>query len=387
MKHILFICSSHGFEDGRVSQKEAVSLVKLGYNVSLCAQKSKWSYDDPVRMIDVDTGDVVPDWRAIGILPRSTRWQRLCRLARIYKICKREKADLIVAHEFETALLARVFHLLNGTPFVFDVHECFEEKILENFHKLLHPFVRFVFNRIAHSIVKGSSGITAVSSASAILQYAKSIQKPTLILHNAPIVDFFPYNTEEREPILLVHEGWLTHERGALPMLDALALLKRRHAFKLLLIGKISQDIEEDFNRKKQELGLEDNILSAGFLPWRDIGKVEASGQIGLICSQPYPNHMKSLANKLYNYMACGLAVLAMKGSAAEEIIHDANSGICVDTTNPEAIAEGLCWLIEHPKDRRQMAANGRKAIETKYGWHCMAKEMEKFYGAILQNA
>ncbi len=80
MKHILFICSSHGFEDGRVSQKEAVTLVKLGYKVSLCAQKSKWSYDDPVRMIDVDSGEVVNDWRTIGVMPRSTRWKRLRRL-------------------------------------------------------------------------------------------------------------------------------------------------------------------------------------------------------------------------------------------------------------------------------------------------------------------
>ena len=387
MKHILFICSSHGFEDGRVSQKEAVTLVRKGYKVSLCAQKSKWSYDEPVRMIDVDTGEVVPDWRSLGVLPRATRWRRIGRLWRILRICWREKADLVVAHEFETAVVARIFHLLSSTPYVFDVHECFEEKVLENFHKFLHPVVRFMFNRIAHSIVKASAGITAVSSSSAILQYAQLIKKPSLILHNAPIIDYFPYKTEESDPILLVHEGWLTHERGALPMIEALSLVKKRHNFKLMLIGKISQDIEEAFNRKKTEFGLDENIISAGFLPWRDIGNVEATGQIGLICSQPYPNHMKSLANKLYNYMACGLAVLGMKGSATEEIINDAHSGICVDTTKPEKIAEGVCWLIEHPEERRQMAANGRKAIETKYGWHCMAKEMEKFYGEILQKA
>lgn len=387
MKHILFICSSHGFEDGRVSQKEAVTLVKLGYKVSLVAQKSKWSYDDPVRMIDVDTGETVSDWRSIGVLPRSTRWQRIGRLSRIFRICRREKPDLIVAHEFETAVVARMFHLFSGTPFVFDVHECFEEKVLESFPKIVHPLVSRVFDLICHSVVKASAGITGVSPASAILQYAKQIGRPNCILHNSPVLDFFPYRIEEQSPILLIHEGWLTVERGAIPMVEALALLKKKHDFRLLLIGKISEEIESEFWGKVAERGLEDNIKTAGFLPWRDIGKVESEGQIGLICSQPFPNHMKSLANKLYNYMACGLAILGMKGSATEMIVNDAQSGICVDTTKPEEIAKGLCWLIEHPEERRRMAQNGRKAIETKYGWHCMARRMEEFYGAILPKA
>ena len=384
MKHILFICSSHGFEDGRVSQKEAVTLVKHGYRVSLCAQKSKWGYDDPVRMIDVDTGNVVEDWRSIGVLPRSTRWKRLGRLARIYRICKREKPDLIVAHEFETAIIARIFHSFNGTPFVFDVHECFEEKILENFPRGLHPAVTFVFRKLVQWIVNGSAAITGVSQASAILQYAQKIGKPNRILHNSPVLDFFPFSDKEQDPVLLVHEGWLTHERGALPMLDALALLKEKYRFNLLLIGKVSEDIKAAFDEKVKAYGLEENIKDAGFVQWRDIGKLESTGQIGLICSQPFPNHMKSLANKLYNYMACGLAILGMKGSATEEIIEDAKSGICVDTTKPEEIASGIAWLLDNPESRREMAVNGRKAIETKYGWHCMEREMRDLYGSIL---
>ena len=387
MKHILFICSSHGFEDGRVSQKEAVSLVKLGYKVSLCAQKSKWGYDEPVRMIDVDTGEVVPDWRSIGVLPRSTRWQRIGRLIRIYKICKREKPDLIVAHEFETAVLARVFHLFHGTPYVFDVHECFEDCVTKGIPKILHPLVMMIFYALSRSIVNASAGITAVSRASAILQYAQKKNKRNCILHNAPFLEFFPYKYEETTPVLLIHEGWLTANRGAFQMIEALAILARKHDFNLLLIGKVSEDIKEAFWSKVKECGLEDKIKDAGFLAWREIGKKESAGQIGLICSQSHPAHMKSLANKLYNYMACGLAVLGMKGSETEVILNDAKSGICVDTTKPEEIAKGLAWLIEHPQERRQMAENGRKAVETKYGWHCMEKEMESFYGAILKNA
>ncbi len=110
---------------------------------------------------------------------------------------------------------------------------------------------------------------------------------------------------------------------------------------------------------------------------------MEATGQIGLICSQPVPNHMLGLSNKLYNYMACGLAVLGMKGSETEKIILEHECGITVDTSRPKEIAKGILWLIDHPEERREMARNGRKAIEQELGWHCMEKVMGELYGEI----
>ena len=182
---------------------------------------------------------------------------------------------------------------------------------------------------------------------------------------------------------IVVHEGNLTFERGPLEILEALALVRKNRPLKFLILGTIPDDVLSAIRPRIAALGLDDMVDMRGRLPWTEFGEVEKTGQIGLICSQPVPNHMLSLSNKLYNYMACGLAVLGMKGSETEKIIQQYQCGIAVDTTQPAEIAKGIEWLLDHPDERRQMARNGRRAIDEHLGWHCMERVMAEFYGKI----
>ena len=384
-KHILFLCSSHGFEDGRVSQKEAVSLTKLGYKVSMCGQRAQWKYEHPVTMIDVDSGDVVPDWRNAGFPPVASRLTRLKRLRMLWKVAKREKADLHVAHEFESACLACLYKKIYKTPYVFDVHEGFDDNLYEMFGKMWHPLIRFAMGIFVRLIVSNASGITAASSANTFFEYAEKTNKPHFVLHNAPFIEYFPFSETENKPILIIHEGGFGRIRGSKQVAEALCILAKTHDFRFMILGKIFSEADrKEFFDIIEKGGIIGRIDDHGAMPWKEFGAVESSGQIGIICSQRHLNHYRSLANKLYNYMSCGLAVLGMKDSETEKIIRDCNSGICVDTTKPEEIAKGLAYLIDHPDARRQFARNGRKAIEDKYGWHCMERLMGKFYRNIL---
>ena len=60
--------------------------------------------------------------------------------------------------------------------------------------------------------------------------------------------------------------------------------------------------------------------------------------------------------------------------------------GIAVDSTDPKAIAEGINYLIEHPRERLEMIRNGRKAIDEELGWHRMEEVMEELYSKIEEN-
>ena len=387
MKHILFLCSSHGFEDGRVSQKEAVSFANLGYKISMCGQRAEWRYDAPVRMIDVDTCEVIADWHNAGFPGFATRGQRFRRLRNLWRVAKREHADLHVAHELESALIAMFFKWIYRTPFVFDVHENFDLNIVLAFPRLFRPLVKVGFWLVMKCIVRNAAGITAVAPNNQIYLYAKLIGKPVAILHNSPRLEYFPFCEEETDPITIVHEGRLGVKYGSREALEALKILKDKgYSFKFLLIGWGSIETRESFVEKVREYGLEDRVIINGLVPWRELGALECKGQIGIVCCQPVGNSFVTLANKLYNYMACGLAVVGMKNSLTEEIITDAKSGLCAEITDPFAIADAIAWLIDHPGDRRQMARNGRKAIEERYGWHCMEELMREFYGNLLKH-
>ena len=81
--------------------------------------------------------------------------------------------------------------------------------------------------------------------------------------------------------------------------------------------------------------------------------------------------------------MACGLAVVGMKGSQTELMINKYRCGIAVDPTDPKTIAKAISYLIEHPQERLEMIRNGRKAIDAELGWHRMETVMKELYSIV----
>lgn len=382
MRRVLFVSSGHALDDDRVTRKEAISLFNCGYDVYVCARKRMNYVDSRVKLIDVSTLAEVEKGGETNYRPVS-RFQRLKTLMNLYRANDVFRPDLIVAHEFETACLAWWIKKRYGTPYVFDSHEGFENTVPLALPWVIRwaafPVVRFMLRRIA----RASAGITAASAGIYVYQYAKRIGKPAELIYNSAPLEYFPYAESAAEPVTIVHEGNLTKDRGAFEMLDALAIVAQTRKFRFLVLGTISKDIEGAFLEKIKNLGLQEQVDVRGRLPWDEFGQIEKEGMIGLICFQKTYNCKIGMPNKLFDYMSCGLAVLALKGSLSGDFVEREKCGIAVDTTNPSAIAGGLTKLIDDRDGLLAMARNGRKAIEEKYGWPCMEKTMLKFYGFL----
>lgn len=379
---ILFLCSSHSLDDARVTRKQAASLSKNGHEVTVCARKRNDYEEKSVKFIDIDQMPTNAK-SSIHMNENNPRLNRLRRLSVLYSYAKQTKHDLVVAHEFETAMLAYVLCKLFNIPYVFDSHECYNETIKEIVPSPFKALVEKLSLFCLKIISRNAEAVTVVSSATELIFKELSPQTPVEVLHNSPILEYFPYNEEETSTLIIVHEGTLGYERGMMQILKALSLVSKKVDFKFLILGTILKDVRPAFNEEVERLSLESAIEAPGELPWMEFGKVEATGQIGLICSQPIPNHMLSLSNKLYTYMACGLAVIGMKDSETDKILNRYNCGIGVDTTMPEEIAKAIVYLAEHPEERKRMARNGRKAIEEELGWHRMEEKIKMLYSEI----
>ena len=380
---ILFLSTGHSIDDDRVGRKEAVSLARLGYEVIVCAQYNNRYLEPRVKFIDIDSVKYV-DAETPLKKKRLGRISRCIRLRNLFRSYQKVKPDLVVAHEFESACLARWIYTHYGTPYVFDVHEAYEETIPRIVPKIFRPMIRILVRKEIKRIVRDASGITAAVPKVLAYQEAIRINKHSEILYNSPWLEYFPFSEIEKETILIVQEGNLSIDRGAFQILDALAIVKRRYKFKLVVIGSVVSDIAKKFYNRIAELSLEDYIEIKGFLPWDEFGQIEKDAQIGLCCLQQTHNCTISLACKIFTYSSCGLAIVGMKESETENYICDAQNGICVDTTNPDEISNAIIWLIEHPEERRQMARNGRKAIEERYCWERMEERIRKFYKQLF---
>jgi glycosyltransferase involved in cell wall biosynthesis len=76
------------------------------------------------------------------------------------------------------------------------------------------------------------------------------------------------------------------------------------------------------------------------------------------------------MPHKLFDYMREGKPVIAPDFAIeVARIVDEAEAGILVEITDPEAIATGILRLLQDPALAQRLGAQGRKAIEQTYHW------------------
>jgi len=170
-------------------------------------------------------------------------------------------------------------------------------------------------------------------------------------------------------------------------MLEALALAKEQVDLRLVLLGKVVPPDRDLFDRTVESLGISQIVEGPQWINYEELGKSVAQSQIGIIAMQPTPNNYLSLSNKLYNYMACGMPLIAPLGSASADLVRKHDSGLVVDTTSPARIAEAMVALGTDVTLRRRLGANGRGAIANELGWHVMGRRLLEIHARLLADA
>jgi colanic acid/amylovoran biosynthesis glycosyltransferase len=88
--------------------------------------------------------------------------------------------------------------------------------------------------------------------------------------------------------------------------------------------------------------------------------------------------------NTLKEAMAMGLPVIGTWHGGIPELVEDGISGFLVPERNPEAIADKLSYLIDHPEVWSEMGRLGRARVEKKYDMKKLNDELVEIYQRLL---
>jgi glycosyltransferase involved in cell wall biosynthesis len=174
--------------------------------------------------------------------------------------------------------------------------------------------------------------------------------------------------------------GAIAKIRGIYELVQALELTKNK-----VILNLAGDFAPASFERELKNLPGWKHVNYLGFLKRQQVNEVLGKSVAGIVTFFPAANHINAQPNKMFEYMAAGIPVIASNFSLWREIIEGNQCGICVDPHNSKAIGDAMQYLIDNPKEAKQMGKNGRKAVEQKYNWPIEEKKLLTLYKDLLQ--
>ncbi|MCZ7555420.1 MAG: glycosyltransferase [Bacteroidia bacterium] len=164
--------------------------------------------------------------------------------------------------------------------------------------------------------------------------------------------------------VVLLSQGGLQKGRGALPMLRAVAQVSDC-ALVFLGDGPLASDVLQHARDK----GMAERVFVLPAVPSVELQRYTVSADVGICLIEALgESYRLSLPNKLFEYLAAGLPVLASDGPEISAVIREAGAGISVNPANGQAVTQALQLLVHDRQLRGRCAENASIAAEH-YTW------------------
>ena len=226
-------------------------------------------------------------------------------------------------------------------------------------------------------------------------EIAKISNQPQKFLQIAPGIDtqhFAPktargdliekYRLDGRRVIVSV--GRLVHRKGQDELVKAMPKILEQFPDAILLFvgeGPIKQML---FNSAKQ-LGVLPKVVFTGRVSHHDLPDYICLGEIFAmpVRSRFSGLEVEGLGIVYLEASACGLPVIVGNSGGAVDAVLDKKTGLLVDGTKSDQIADAICELLANPERAKQMGAAGRDWVIN--NWQ-LSSWSEKFNKVLIGN-
>ncbi len=360
--NVCMLSSVHPADDIRIVEKEARSLSRLGYAVTVVARP-------PGPRVP---GDI--EFKLIE-LPAVARWKRPWMIGRAAVVLARStRPDVVQFHDPELIPFALMLRR-GGCKVIYDVHEDVPADIYSKtwIPSLLHPIVARGVEWIERTTARRFDAIIAATPAIAD-RFRGYGARVSMVRNSVRPGEFIEPTSETKRHRQAVYVGEASFNRGLVEMVEACAAAQ----LPLVLAGGIGT-AEADWIKKSSA-----DVVCRGRLGRSEIASLLNESLVGLCLFQPEPNHLHAMPTKIFEYMAAGLPVITSDLPKSKEIVETAGCGFAVPGNDPKALADKLSMLAANPARASELGLAGRAAVCRDYNWEHDATELKNLYSDIF---
>ena len=342
--------AGHRAFDSRIFLKEARSLAKAGFDVSIVVPHDKDEQRDGVKIISVKRHP--KGWKKLVTSP----WL-------VYRRAMQCPRDAIYHLHDSELLWVGVLMKLRGRKLLYDAHE--DTPLQITYQHWIPPILRKPYGWFYYALEKlCGKWFDAIIVAEPVTAKYFPPAKTTLI-RNFPIVAQFqePTHAYTSRSKKIVYAGLLSRPRGTVEMAAAAKIAKPGNDFTMIFAGDFSP------------ASLRDEIVPnypIEYIPWMDfpqLVQLMMDSRAGMIVPHPIERYNTNYPIKVFEYMVSAMPVIASKHGESARFVQEAQSGIVVEPLDPNEIADAIRWILDHPDEAAEMGKRGRQLILSKYNW------------------
>jgi glycosyltransferase involved in cell wall biosynthesis len=175
---------------------------------------------------------------------------------------------------------------------------------------------------------------------------------------------------------IVLFVGKLRYYKGLHVLIEAMKRVEGR----LLLIG--SGPLERDLRTQVTEAGLNRKIFFLGELLDGDLVHYFQACEVFVL---PAVLRSEAFGTVLLEAMACGKPVVSTElGTGTSFVNQHRETGLVVQASDPQALAEALTYLLDHPEVGRRYGSAGRERVEEYFSGENMIDRIVETYQDLI---
>jgi glycosyltransferase involved in cell wall biosynthesis len=308
----------------------------------------------------------IPYRNGMGVAARGSAFLRFA--ARATPLALSRRFDLAIASStpLTVALPALAAQRLRRMPFVFEIRDPWPE--LLRAMGIGSPPIWAAMDRLADAACRRAAAVVALSEGMAETALRHGADPARVhVVPNGCDLDLFgpqvaPWRPEAAASweALAVYAGAHGPANGLDLLLDAALHLRAQgeRRVRLLLVGEGGEKPRLQARAAAAQL---DNVVFLAPMPKPQLAMLLAGAQIGVQCLSPVGAFAEWTApNKLMDYLAAGLPVVANLEGRAARLLAEGPCGIAVAPSDSAGMAAALAALARDPVRRKAMGEAGR---------------------------
>jgi len=395
---ILMLLEKDFPHDSRV-EKEAISLIKEGFDVHIACLSSKKEYKKQEKYKSINIHRKYQDpWvkdkisAAALIFPFYFRWWRIY----INELFAEIDFDAIHVHDLPLTKIAYETSKKRGAKLICDQHEYYSNWIVETAH----------YNTFLGKIIKKFSNWTKyekkyLNKADLVITieeplrqcYIQDVEVPENNIICVPNTskkaifnyDNIDYNIVEKykEKFVIFYAGGITKLKNIDTAIQALPILKEKIPNILLLFAaKISKYADPLGQAKK--LNVSEYLEYAGYVPHETLPSYIGASDVCFHVPYIYNEEVnRTIQTKIYQYILMHKPIIVGQAKMLKEFVSKNNIGFFIKESDSKDFADKVVKLKENPEMYKKMSRNC-KVLAKEKNWEKTIIPMLNSYKKML---